>query len=132
MIFEVSSNRIRTFNSFTRGGSGRWEEHEIIHQKPLSEFIGPDLEQIGFTIRLDISHGVNPEKELKRLREIRDTGEVLILIIGGEPVTDNFWALRSLEEQHVSFGGGGELLLANAELTLKEYHVERWVWWSNT
>lgn len=97
----------------------------------MSEFLGPGLEQISFTVRLDVSHGVNPEEELKKLREMRDSGEVAVLIIGGEPVTENYWALTSLREQHKVFTGDGKLIKADVEITLKEYSVERWVWWLN-
>lgn len=128
----MSSSRVRTFDNFSRSGSGRWAVHEIIGQKPLSEFVGPGQEGISFSIRLDANLGVNPERELQKLRAMRDSGEVAVLIIGGQPVTDNFFALESLSEQQKVFSGSGVLIVANADLTLKEYPVERWVWWLNT
>lgn len=120
-VFEVSMEKVRTFDGFTRGGSGRWETHNIIGQKPLSEFIGPGLEQISFSIRLDAFSGLNPQEELQALRDMRDNGKVSVLIIGGAPITENLWYLENLNEQHKSFTGNGKLLTAVAELTLKEY-----------
>lgn len=129
MVFEVSLERTRTFDNFSRSGSGRWATHEIIGQKPFLEFLGPGQEEISFTVRLDASQGVNPEEELKKLRKMRDSGEIAVLIIGGQPVTENFWVLESLQEQQKVFNGDGKLILASVELTLKEYSIERWVWW---
>lgn len=121
IVFEVSNQKVRTFDGFTRGGSGRWSEHEITGRKPLSEFTGPGLEEISFSIRLDIFHGVSPAEELRKLREMRDKGQASILIIGGEPVTQNLWFLETIKEQHKTHTGDGKLLTAIAELTLKEY-----------
>jgi hypothetical protein len=132
VIFEVSTRRVRTFDNFARGGSGRWAEHEIINQKPVPEFTGPGLEEISFSVRLDANMGVNPESELKKLREMRDTGKVADLIIGGEPISESMWVLESLREQHKVFSGNGRIIIATAELSLKEYPLRGWERWLYT
>lgn len=43
--FSVSASTIRTFNDYTRSGSGRWSKHDLIGQKPKLEFLGPDIEK---------------------------------------------------------------------------------------
>lgn len=121
VVFETSTSKIRTFDNFTRSGSARWGTHEIINQQPVMEFIGPGQDEITFTVRLDLALGVDPNEELTTLREIRDTGEALTLIIGGEPVTDNFWVLEALREQHKIIDGNGQLVLVEVELNLREY-----------
>lgn len=87
----------------------------------MPEFIGPGQEDISFNIRLDASLGVNPEEELQKLRDMRDTGEVSELIIGGKPVTDNPWVLQSMYERPKSFSGSGQLITVDVEIALKEY-----------
>lgn len=121
IVFEVSLEKVRTFDEFSRSASGRWEIHDIIGQRPLSEFVGPGQEQISFNIRLDAFSGLVPHDELQALRDMRDKGETAILIIGGVPVTDNQWYLEAVDEQHKSFTGNGTLLTAVAKITLKEY-----------
>jgi len=121
IVFEVSHDRVRTFDNFSRSGSGRWATHEAYHQKPLPEFLGPGQEEISFSIRLSAFHGVNPKEELARMRKMRDSGEAFELIIGGELVGDNLWILESLREQSSTYTGDGKTLIANAEITLKEY-----------
>ncbi len=122
MVFETSVNRIRTFDGFSRAGSARWGIHEIIGQKPLLEFIGPGQEEISFSVRLDISLGVNPSEELEKLRKIRDTGTVNLLVVGGKAITTNYWLIESLKEEHKVFDGRGFLMSAIVEINLKEYH----------
>lgn len=38
IIFEVSDNRVLTFESMSREVSGRWTEHEVLGVKPKAEF----------------------------------------------------------------------------------------------
>lgn len=121
IVFEVSHERVRTFDNFSRSGSGRWATHEAYHQKPLPEFLGPGQEEISFTIRLSAFHGVNPKDELARLRKMRDHGEAHELIIGGELVGSDLWIVESLREQPSAHTGDGKTLVADAEITLKEY-----------
>lgn len=48
--FIVSSRFIRTFDDYGRGSAGRWAQHDIIGDKPVLEFIGPDIEKISFSM----------------------------------------------------------------------------------
>lgn len=52
IIFEVSDNRVLTFESMSREVSGRWTEHEVLGVKPKAEFLGPGLQTISLTIHL--------------------------------------------------------------------------------
>lgn len=123
VVFEVSGSKVRTFDNFTRSGAGRWANHDIISLKPMPEYVGPGQEEIRFSVRLDASLGVDPSSELQKLRDMRDTGTVSVLIVGGEPITNNLWTLESITENHKVFSGRGHLIKADAELMLKEYLV---------
>ena len=81
VVFETSSEKIRTFDNMKRDGSARWTAHEVMSNKPVLEFIGPDIEQISFSMRLDVALGINPTAELETLREVRDKGEAVKLIL---------------------------------------------------
>jgi len=124
IIFTVSSQKILTFTNFSRSAAGRWGNHDIVLRKPLSEFLGPGQEEISFSVRLDVSNGIIPRDELAKMRDMRDTGEVSVLVIGGEPVTWNQWSLESVKEGHKVHTGSGKLIQADVELTLKEYVEE--------
>ena len=121
VVFTTSDSMLRTITDMNRNGSARWTDHAVMCRKPVSQFIGPDLEQITFRIILSSQHGLNPNAELKRLRRMRDTGEVFPLIIAGRPISQNLWRLDSLMEDKGFYTGIGATLQITATVTLKEY-----------
>lgn len=122
VVFEVSTKKTKTFTDFERSGSARWNEHEIIGKKPKSEFVGPDLEEISFTILFKAELGINPVKELDKLRKMRDSGKVASFVLGGKPISQNYWSIQSLNESYKVVDHKGNLLEAEVEVNLKEYY----------
>lgn len=122
VVFEASTKRIRTFDDFKRSGSGRWATHDIALKKPKKQFLGPGTEQISFSVKLDVSLGVNPESELFILRFIRDNGIAVPLILNGKPISPGVqWVIESASESWTNVDSKGRLLTAQVELTLSEY-----------
>lgn len=119
--FIVSGSFIRTFDEFGRNSTGRWAKHDIIGEKPVLEFIGPDVEKISFKMTLRRDKGINPEKELEKLRRLRDEGEVLPLLLNNRPVSDNFWIIESLDEAVSFWGPFGQMISASVTIGLQEY-----------
>lgn len=122
--FVVSYGKIRTFSDYGRSGSGRWAKHDLIGRKPVMEFLGPDVEKVSMKIQLRTDHGINPESELERLRKMRDTGAVFPFIIGGAPVSDNYWLLEDIGENVSYWRAGGKILSVSVDITLTEYSTE--------
>ena len=122
--FVVSYGKIRTFSDYGRSGSGRWAKHDLIGRKPVMEFLGPDVEKVSMKIQLRTDHGINPESELERLRKMRDTGAVFPFILGGAPVSDNYWLLEDIAENVSYWRAGGKILSVSVDITLTEYSTE--------
>ena len=122
--FVVSYGKIRTFSDYGRSGSGRWVKHDLIGRKPVMEFLGPDVEKVSMKIQLRTDHGINPESELGRLRKMRDTGAVFPFILGGAPVSDNYWLLEDIGENVSYWRAGGKILSVSVDITLTEYSTE--------
>ena len=122
--FVVSYGKIRTFSDYRRSGSGRWAKHDLIGRKPVMEFLGPDVEKVSMKIQLRTDHGINPESELERLRKMRDTGAVFPFILGGAPVSDNYWLLEDIGENVSYWRAGGKILSVSVDITLTEYSTE--------
>ena len=112
------------FSDYGRSGSGRWEKHDLIGRKPVMEFLGPDVEKVSMKIQLRTDHGINPESELGRLRKMRDTGAVFPFILGGAPVSDNYWLLEDIGENVSYWRAGGKILSVSVDITLTEYSTE--------
>lgn len=122
--FVVTYGKIRTFSDYGRSGSGRWAKHDLIGRKPVMEFLGPDVEKVSMKIQLRTDHGINPESELGRLRKMRDTGAVFPFILGGAPVSDNYWLLEDIGENVNYWRAGGKILSVSVDITLTEYSTE--------
>lgn len=121
IIFEASSERVRTIDNVRRKGAARWATHDVVGRKPSREFIGPGLESICFTMQFSVSHGVNPEDELKKLRKMRDEGKAASLILGGSPVGEGLWTIEDMAESHKKHDNKGAILFADVEINLMEY-----------
>ena len=121
IVFVVSADYMITPTNYGRESSARWAEHNLLLRKPVSQFGGPGLEKLSFDIILDSDHGIGPEQQLKKLRKMRDTGAVFPLVIGGRPVTQNYWRLDSLKEGNCYWTPTGQLQQCIVSLQLTEY-----------
>lgn len=121
LVFEVSTEKVRTFSDFKRTNSERWASHEIIVEKPKSEFIGPGLDGITFTMRFDVNFGVNPRQEMDRLVDMSRNGEVHYLIIGGKGLGEGMWKIKTLGQEWTVVDNMGNVLSSKIDVTLEEY-----------
>ena len=121
IVFVCSADYMLTPSNYARESSGRWAEHELLMCKPVSQFGGPGLEKLSFDILLDAGHGISPDKQLQKLRKMRDMGAVFPLVIGGKPVSQSSWRLDSLKESDHYFTATGELQQCKVAVQLTEY-----------
>lgn len=121
ITFEVSSDKILTFDKLTRTVKGRWSTHSIIGKKPKSEFVGADLQNGSLNIKLNATHGVKPRKTLKAIEKAVEEGTVMPLVIGGKKVGSNSWVITQSSETWDCIFSKGELITASVSLTLQEY-----------
>ena len=122
----VARGLVRTFSDYNREGSGRWAKHDLIGQKPVLEYLGEDIEKISFKMLLRADHGLNPENEVKKLRKMRDNGEVMVLILADKPVGNNSWIIESIGESVTFWDAFGNARSISVDISLQEY-VERLV-----
>lgn len=121
VAFKVSSDKVFTFNDFSRKGSARITAHELIGRKPLVEFVGPGLESISFKMMLSTFLGIVPLDEVNTLREMRDKGTASSLSLDGTPVGDGLWLLESINEDWKHIDNNGSPRVIDCDLQLKEY-----------
>lgn len=121
IVFETNDQRILTFTGFQRDSTGRWATHDVIGRKPASEFLGPGLDTISFTVNLNGQFGVKPRRELERwLRKVR-RGDAEILVIGNRPIGVDRWVVKSVSEMWNVVLNRGEILSAQIEVEMEEY-----------
>lgn len=119
--FEVSPEHLLTPTKLTQGTSSRWQEHDLILKKPVSEFLGPGLKQVSFDIILSAIHGIEPNDEIKQLMEMCEKGEVFPLLIAEKPVSSNYWRLENVSVGETYYDAEGKLTHAVVSVGLKEY-----------
>ena len=119
MVFTSSSNLVRTFSDLRQRNGARYAEHEVIGKKPKLEFVGPGLEEISFKVQLMRELGVDPDKELKVLQEMRDKGEAALLIFGETKIGK--FGITELSSEEGPRSNTGAATWIDVELSIKEY-----------
>lgn len=121
IVFEVSSDKVFTFDKMTQTVSGRWTTHAVIGNKPISEFLGPGQRNISLPIRLNAIHGVRPRSTIENIEKAVESGTPYVFVIGGQRVGSYQWVITDMSETWDEIIKDGKLLAANLTLTLSEY-----------
>ncbi len=125
VVFNASSRRLFTIDNFKQNISVNVSNHDIIGKKPVLEMTGLASDEITFDILLRKQNNINPQNKLKELRNMCDTGKVFPFLLGGKPVSSNYWMLTNVGVSTNYFGKGGEMISISVSVTLKEYPVEQ-------
>lgn len=127
IVFETSDKRIITFQGFQRKASSRWAAHQVIGRKPASEFLGPNLDTITFTINLVGKFGVKPVDEANQWLIRSRAGTVDTLVIGNRALGMDKWSVKSVSQMWNVILNRGEVYSASVDVELEEYlEVFRW------
>lgn len=121
ILFKVSYKNINTFQDLVRSSSGRWAYHEVHMQKPRSEFLGPNLDTITFSMQFESSLGRNPRYDMEKLMKLTRTGEALPLVIGGDALGYYRWTVEATEQTYKQVDKNGKVISGAITVTLKEY-----------
>lgn len=121
IVFKVSRKQAYVVQNFSQKLSGRWSDSTPIGQKPRSEFNGPGLRQVSFTMLLNVSLGVKPKDVLRKLRRIVGFGLVDYLVIGKSRIGFHKFKITSISESWDVILNKGELASAKVDVTMEEY-----------
>lgn len=121
VVFEVSSDKVRTFHDLQMQRKANYAEHAIHGRKALLEFTGLAPLTASMQIELLASLGVVPKDELAALAEILTKHEAIPFILDGEPQGDNLWVLENISGSYSVLNNKGEPISISVTLNLKEY-----------
>ena len=121
VVFEVSTERVRTFRDLQIQRSAKYSEHAIHGRKGLLEFTGLSPASMSLSVRLDAGLGVNPKEELNTLHDVLTKHQAVPFILDGEPQGDGLWVLEGLDEKHEIVDNHGTSIAVEVSLKLKEY-----------
>lgn len=118
--FSVSDSTVKTFQSMKLDAKTVYATHTRHNLKPLLEFQYNDTYKLTFDMYLSAFLGVNPGRLMNKIDEMRENGEVVRLIIGGEKYGGK-WVITSTSKDYKYFNNKGDLLIAKITVSLEEY-----------
>lgn len=121
IVFEINDLKNVTYSDFKRETIPRWDTHDILQNKPLPEFRGPGVDEISLQIKFRADFGVDPEKEMAKLREFARKGHTSLFIRGNQPISVNHWVITKATEVHKVIDNKGNVISMDVELSLMEY-----------
>ncbi len=121
VVFDVNDNKVFSPRNMNYNKSGRWHSHSIVSDKPITEFLGPELDQFTMQIVLDVMLGVNPSAVISVFEDAVENGTVNPLMIGPRRIGKNRFAISSISEAYNVVYNGGQLARATIDVTFSEY-----------
>jgi len=121
ITFEVSRDKVFTFDELRRDVKMRYAKHEIIGNKPILELVGPDLSEIKFKMILSASMGVNPLKEMDAIYTAYTNGEAMVLMLGNYVIGNYKWVISDFCEGYSAIDNLGNVWRLEVDITLQEY-----------
>ena len=121
VVFETSDRKILNFTKMQRTVKGRWASHSRIGKKPKKQFLGPDADQLTFSITLNAEHGVRPRKTIENIEKLIRTGKPQTVVIGSKKVGSNKYAITEISESWETILNKGEVVKITCDITQEEY-----------
>lgn len=119
--FEVSSRSAIPLQNFQRAVAARFEKSDRIGLKAVTEYMGPGLDTVSFTIKLLAALGVSPRLELDDWAQLASGGQPAVLVVGGKALGVDMWVCTGATESWDTMDSGGGVLTAGIDLTFEEY-----------
>ena len=121
VVFETSDAKILNFKKMQRTVKGRWTSHSRVGKKPKKQFLGPDSDQLTFTITLNAEHGVKPRKTVENIEKLIRTGKPQTVVNGSKRVGSNKYVITEISENWNTILNRGEVVKITCDITLEEY-----------
>ncbi len=119
--FEVSDEKVLTIQNFVRSSSVRFAKNDVLLKKPVSQYVGPELDTLSFDIKLMAQHGVNPTEEMKKLIVLQRNGTLVSFILGDWVMGMYRWTIQSLTNNFEQIDNRGNILSMTVNISLLEY-----------
>ena len=121
IMFEVSPDKVLTVKDFERRNSVRFAENGVLLRKPVSQYVGPALDEIKFKIILRAQFGLNPKDEFDKLIELQREGETLSIILGKSGFGVHRWRIVKLGIPWEIIDNKGECISSTVDISFTEY-----------
>ena len=121
ILFEVSQDRILTIDNFVRQNSVRFAKHSTLLRKPVSQYVGSELDRISMKIILKAQFGVNPQAEFNKLIHLQRAGTTISLIIGKSAHGMFRWRIADLGMPWEIIDNKGNCISSTLRISFEDY-----------
>lgn len=121
LVFEVSTQKVLTYDEYKRESKARYAKHELINQAAALEWLGYDLETISFKMIFNARLHVNPAEEAEKVRRLCLDGVADYLILGNAVIGNNLWVIESVTEAAQFWDNAGNILVSAVDVKMLEY-----------
>ncbi len=125
IVFEVSEKRMLTFDSFKRSNNISLAKNNVLLRKPVSEYVGQELDTISFTAYFKSELGTDPRAEVNKLIYLNRDGSVVTLMLWGQAFGTYRWVITGLDMNWTRINKIGYCRAIECGITLEEY-AGRW------
>lgn len=121
IIFNVSADKVITFDGFSRSVSANIGEHSVGGHQAIIEWIAPGSDTISFDLSLRADLNVNPRQIFDKISDYCKNGSRFPLIIGQETIggAGSVYICESCSEERIYVDGQGNLLQSRVSVSLK-------------
>lgn len=120
-VFEVSSDKVYSFNELQFGTNLETETQENPGAKPKTYIKGPGLNTLSIKITVSADLGLNPRAEIGSWKILKDTRTAYPFILGGKPFGSDLWLLKDVQAADTKIDNAGKILSATISLSFEEY-----------
>ncbi|WP_040948479.1 phage tail protein [Gorillibacterium massiliense] len=120
-VFQVSGNKIYTFNGMEWSTTLETETQEKIKDKPSTYVKGYGLSAMSFELPLRVDMNIDVQKEIEEWEAICIKAAADFFIMGTKPLGKNRWLLKSVRTSDTEIDNKGRLLKAKINLDFEEY-----------
>lgn len=121
IMFEVSGEKILTIDNFVRNNSVRFAKSNVLLRKPVSQYVGPELDRISFNIILKAQFGVNPQAEFNKLIHLQRSGTTVSIITGKSAHGMYRWRISDLGMPWEIMDNKGICISSTVGISFEEY-----------
>ena len=122
IIFEVSSETIRTISNATWGGSAQIATHNRHLTNALTEFVGLDPDNFSFDIVLSVFNGLQDVQEsINLIWKYEREGTAVPLTLGEKGYGKYRWNILSHSTKMKHYDRAGNLIDCTVTVQLQEY-----------
>lgn len=120
VVFSVSRKKVRTIQSASMKTAIAYAEHKMYGRKSILEYTGQSPDEIELSAEFNAFLGVNPMKQVKKLKKMAASRSVVPFILGTDVIL-SACVITDISSMTDVFYMDGTMIKASMKVKIKEY-----------